>query len=174
MNKIGTGSEISRYAHGLYLGSPSTAIHYLNTYKDYKPADTLKHQGVEFDVKTDAGRMAAALINNRFNVDDAKAEVNGDIYHQVAHALTRDNEDGRANASTFFCQKMGVSMIEAEAMQGGPNQTEFIILSQKFADSCKIDVVDLSQSDELEYDPPNSQRESGAEAPGEQPRRSYY
>jgi hypothetical protein len=338
MNKVGTGSEMSRYAHGLYLGSPSTAIHYLNTYKDYKPADlTLKHQGVEFDVKTDAGRMAVALINNRFNVDAAKDEVKGDenaigaledlldingapkfkyqrgglhqvtfstsssgevphwdstlhieqiieiyqtlidtkmeqgfihdanfddetpsdkmdelfdeaydlvleegefnlnadmeiyrniwfanamgeqfssefnkhtddfndafsstpqykelmeiselmgahfnedmsygdIYHQVAHALTRDSEDGRVNASTFFYQKMGVSMIEAEAMQGGPNQTEFIILSQKFADLCKVDIVDLSEGYELEYEPPNAQRQSNDNAPDECLRRSY-
>jgi hypothetical protein len=338
MNKVGTGSEMSRYAHGLYLGSPSTAIHYLNTYKDYKPADlSLKHQGVEFDVKTDAGRMAVALINNSFNVNAAKNELHGDknaidaledlvdlngtpkfkyqrgglhqvnfsisssgevphwdqtlsigqiieiyqtlidtkmeqgfinnanfddmtpsdkmddlfdeayesvldegefnlnsdieiyrniwfanamgenfpsefdkhtddfndafsstphhkkmmaisklmdahfnedmsygdIYHQVAHALTRNNEDGRVNASAFFDQKMGISMIEAEAMQGGPNQSEFIILSQKFADSCKIDVVDPRQANELEYNPPNRQCGYDEDTPEAHLRRTY-
>jgi len=66
--KLGSGTGITRYAAGLYFGSPKVSGKYLDDYANYGDADNaITHKGMEVLPESNAFKVASLLIKNKMN-----------------------------------------------------------------------------------------------------------
>jgi hypothetical protein len=76
--KIGTGTGISRYAHGMYFGEAPTAHYYLEQYQGYfEAAHSFKSNKIDIQEGSPAYDVAQIIIRNKFNRNDALASIDG-------------------------------------------------------------------------------------------------